>query len=168
MQYLTSVFLISLFITISSPQLTKVDVNDQKEIDVVATFQMKVFKDGLPSDDTLFVSLMIYSAQGEIRAKWKHAYYKLFDESGIGVRFQQFTTSNDTITELEVNENKFAFTLHYDLKSSLRVVGNRIGESYHVEGVGVWWNENLSKNVKIRWCSVDQLNITPAEPKAGI
>jgi hypothetical protein len=148
--------------------LTKVDVSDQKEIDVVATFQMKVFKDELPSDDTLFVSLMIYSDQGEIRAKWRHAYYKLFDESGLGVRFQQFTTSNDTITELEANENKFAFTLHYDLKASLRIVGTRIGESYHVEGVGLWWNANLRKNVKVRWCSVDQPNITPAEPKAGI
>ena len=168
MRNLTSVFLIMLFTTISFPQLAKVDVSDQKEIDIFATFQMKVFKDGLPSDDTLFVSLMIYSYQGEIRAKWRHAYYKLFDESGIGVRFQQFTTSNDTITELEINENKFAFTLQYDLKSSLRVVGNRIGAIYHVEGVGLLWSENLKKNVKVRWSSVDQLNITPAEPKAGI
>ena len=129
---------------------------------------MKVFNDGLPSDDTLFVSLKIYSDQGEIRAKWKHAYYKLFDETGIGVRIQQFSTSNDTITDLELKKDRFEFTLHYDLKSPLKVVGNRIGESYHVEGVGLWWSENSKKNVKIRWCSVDQLNITPAEPKAGI
>ena len=168
MQYLTSVFLAMLFITLSSPQWEKFDVINKKEIDIVATFQMKVFIDGLPSDDTLFVTLKIYSVQGEIRAKWAHAYYKLFDETGIGVRFQQFTTANDTITELEVNENKFAFTLHYDVKSPLKIVGNRIGDSYHVEGVGIWWKENFRKNVKVRWCSVDQLNITPAEPKAGI
>ena len=168
MQYLTSVFLVTLFIILSPPQLAKVDVIDQEELDIVATFQMKVFKDGLLSGDTLFVTLKIYSDQGELRAKWIHAYYKFFDETGIGVRIQQFTTSNDTITELEANENNFKFTLHYDLKSNLKVVGNRKGESYHVEGAGLWWSAKLKKNFKVRWCSTDHLSLTPAEPKAGI
>ncbi len=169
MQCLTSVFLVMLYITVScAPQVAKFDVSDKKEIDIIASFQMNVFNDGLASDDTLLVSLKIYRDQGEIRAKWTHAYYKLFDETGVGVRIQQFSTSNDTITGLEVNDKNFEFTLHYDLKSPLKVVGTRMGESYHVEGVGVWWSENTGKRVKVKWCSVDQLNIPPAEPKAGI
>ncbi len=168
MQYLTSFFFLILVITSSSPHPQRVDVNVEKEIDIVAAFQMNVFNNGLASDDTLFVSLKIYSDQGEIRAKWKHAYYKLFDETGVGVRIQQFSTSNDTITGLEVNDKNFEFTLHYDLKSPLKVVGTRIGKSYHVEGVGLWWNENDEKAVKVKWCSVDQLHIPPADPKADI
>ena len=168
MQYLSSLIFLILCITSSFPHSQRIGVSVQKGIDIAATFQMKVFNDGMPSDDTIFVSLKIYSDKDEIRAKWVHAYYKLFDETGMGVRIQQFTTSNDTITNLEVNKNRFEFTLHYDLNATLKVVGTRLSVSYHVEGKGLWWSENVGKIVKVEWCSIDQVNISPAEPKADI
>lgn len=168
MHFLTSVFFVVLLMTVSSSHLEQYYVSDQKKIDLVTTFHMKVFNDGLLSDDTLFVSLKIYGDQGKVRAKWIHAYYKLFDETGIGVRIQQFATANDTITDLEVKKDTFQFTLHYDVNSPLKVVGTRIRGSYHVEGIGLWWSEHSEKTVKVTWSSVDQLNIGPSEPKKGI
>ena len=122
----------------------------------MASFQMKVLYDGWPCNDSLLVSLKIYSDQDKTNAKWKHAYNK-FDESGIGVRIQYFTTSNDTMTDLEVCENSFNFTLHYDMKSSLKIVGTEKDGDYHVDGIGLWWDNILKRDVNIKFYSIDTI-----------
>jgi len=167
-KHLSSLFVFILCITFNFPHLYGIDVNVDKKTNIVATFQMKVFNDGWSCDESLLVSLKIYNYQNQIKAKWTHAYYKLFDESGIGVRIQQFTTSNDTITDLEVGENSFEFNLHYDQETPLKIIGMRISDNYHVEGMGVWWSANLGKMVNVKWFSVDQINIVPAEMKTEI
>jgi hypothetical protein len=74
-QYPTSPVFLIVYITTSYPYLQRIDVSFQKGIALATTFQMKVFNDGLPSDDIISVLLKIYSYQGEIRAKWIPAYY---------------------------------------------------------------------------------------------
>jgi len=54
------------------------------------------------------------------------------------------------------------------MTSSLKIVGTRISAGYHRGGKGVWWSNTLRKMVNVKWCSVDQLNITPAEMQAEI
>ena len=76
------------------------------------------------------------------------------DESGIGVRIQHCTTSNDTITNLKVSKNSFQFTLYYDTKSPLKIIGTEKEGDYHIEGIGLWWDDILKKEVNIKWYSI--------------
>jgi hypothetical protein len=118
---------------------------------------MKVLYDGLPSDDSVLVSLKIYSDHDKIHAKWIHAYFRLFEESGIGARVQQFTTFNDTITNLEVGENAFEFNLQYDIEVSLKIVGTGKNGNYHIEGIGFWWDDIFKRKVNVKWYSIDTI-----------
>ena len=154
---LPSIFAFILCMTSASHQLYGVDVNTVKEVNIVATFQMKVLYDGWPCDDSLLVSLKIYSDQDEIKAKWTHVYYKTFEESGTGVRIQHFATFNDTITDLDVGENSFYFTLYYGTESPLKIVGTEKKGGYHVEGIGLWWDDILKREVNIKWYSIDTI-----------
>lgn len=138
MQRLLPILVFILCITSSSHQLYGSDVNVEKKIDIEATFQMKVLYDGVPCEDSVLVSLKIYSDQDTIHAKWKHAYFKLFEKSGVGVRLQHFTTFNDTITDLNVEENSFSFNLHYDVEAPLKMVGTEKNDRYYLEGIGFW------------------------------
>jgi hypothetical protein len=118
---------------------------------------MKVSHDGLPCDDSVLVSLKIYNDHRTIQAKWIHAYSKLFEESGIGVRIQYFTTVNDTITNLEVGKNSFEFNLHYNSESPLKVVGTEKNGHYAIEGIGFWWDDIFKTKVRVKWYSIDTM-----------
>ena len=157
MKYLSPIFAFILCITSTSHQLYGIDVNVEKEIYILTTFKMKVLYDGLPCDDSALVSLKIYSDHDKIHAKWIHTYFRLFEESGIGVRIQHFTTFNDTITNLEVGENSFEFNLHYDIEAPLKIVGTRRNGDYHIEGIGFWWDDIFKRKVNIKWYSIDTM-----------
>jgi hypothetical protein len=129
----------------------------EKEIHILTTFQMKVLYDGFPCEDSVFVSLKIYSNHDKIHATWTHAYFKLFEESGIGVRVQHFTTFNDTITNLKVGENSFEFNLHYGTEAPLKIVGMEKSDNYHIEGIGFLWDDISKRKVNIKWYSIDTM-----------
>jgi len=150
-------FIIILSITSSAHQLYGIDVNAHQEIDIFTTFEMKVLYDGFPSEDSVFVSLKIYSNHDKIHATWTHAYFKLFEESGMGIRVQHFTTFNDTITSLTVGENSFEFNLHYETDVPLRIVGVEKDDNYHIEGIGFLWDDIFKKKVDIKWYSIDTI-----------
>jgi hypothetical protein len=154
---LTPVLAFILCITSGSHHLFGIDVNLEKEINISTTFKMIVLHDGLPCGDSVFVSLKIYSNHDKIYVKWTHAYYKSFEGSGTGVRIQHFATGNDTITDLEVSENSFYFTLHYDTESPLKIVGIKKKGDYHVEGIGLWWDGILKREVNIKWYSISTI-----------
>jgi hypothetical protein len=156
-KHLPPILAFILCIISSSHQLYGIDVDVEKEINILATFKMNVIYDGWPCGDSVLVSLKIYSGQDEIKVKWTHAYYKSFYESGIAVRIQHFTTVNDTITDLDVGENSFYFTLHYDTESPLKIVGIEKKGDYHVEGIGLWWDDILKREVNIKWYSIDTI-----------
>ena len=141
----------------TSHQLFAIDDKAQKEINISTTFKMKVLYDGLPSDESLFVSLKIYSSDDKIHAKWVHAYFKLFEETGVGMRIQQFTTFNDSITDLEVDDNSFEFNLHFNQKSPLKIVGTEKNNDYYLEGIGFWWDDTANRKVKVKWHSTDTI-----------
>ena len=157
MKRLSSICAFILCITSSSHQLYGIDVNAEKKVNILATFQMKVLYDGLPCNDSVLVSLKIYSDQDKIHAKWIHAYSKLFEESGVGVRIQQFTTFNDTITNLEVGKNSFELTLHYDTEAPLKISATEKNGHYHIEGIGFWWDDIFKRKVRVKWYSIDTM-----------
>ena len=157
MKHLSPIFAVILCITSSSHQLYGIDVNVEKEIYILTTFKMKVLYDGFPCDDSVLVSLKIYSDHDKIHVKWTHAYFKLFEEMGIGVRIQHFTTFNDTITNLEVGENSFEFNLHYDIEAPLKIVGTGENGDYHIEGIGFLWDNIFKRKVKVKWHSIDTI-----------
>ena len=163
MKRLSFIFTFILSITSNAHQIYGIDVNIEKEFHILTTFQMKVLYDGFPCEDSVFVSLKIYSNQNKILATWTHAYCKLFDERGIGVRVQHFTTFNDTITNLKVGENSFEFNLHCETEASLRIVGVGKDDIYHIEGIGFLWDDIFKRKVDIKWYSIDTIPYQDAD-----
>ena len=126
-----------------------------------ASFELGVLNDAKLINEKLIVELKIFEYQDKINVEWKHAYIKLINDEGVAVKIQLYNTYNDTITDVLVNKNSFEFTLHVGKKNTMKITGNKKGDRFFVEGVGLWWSAIFNKWIKIEWYLINERTLQP-------
>ncbi len=155
MKYLSIIFLCILCLILSSKQVWVKDTKVRDKVSISTSFTMEILNDEKLCNDELVVGLKIFDYRGKIHAEWKHIYIKLLN-GGIAARIQLYTSFNDTISDVLVDENYFQFILHFGKGKTVKIKGTKKIVDYYVEGTGSWWSDLLNKKVKVKWHSIDK------------
>lgn len=129
---------------------------ESKQFNVKTSFKMEIIENGKPAKRYLDIHLGIFEDSGKMVVNWDHVIVQyMISDRRIIFRLKSFNSRHGEITDISVYKDSFSFRIKIDDQRTIHIMGNKADElsqnGYNVEGVGLWWNYDLNREIKVEW-----------------